>query len=284
MNRRIWLYVALLGAGAAFGAVASTLTASDPAPVDAPERRVPAAQASFARPAAGDDAAVADMLESLSTALIQESEYRLELEARISELNERVDALQAQLAAPGERRAMSREFDERRRRSGQPLTVERLVEAGMNADVARALKTRLDDIAMQRLYLRDQATREGWMGEQRYREEAQRLAAAQNNIRQEFGDDAYDRYLYASGRPNRVEIQNVLENSPAAEAGLRAGDQILAYNDARTYGPGDLRRAAQGGSAGETVALQVVRNGETVTLYLPRGPLGVQMTGVSAKP
>lgn len=282
MNRRLWLYPGLVLAGVALGSVASnSLTAENPAPQAVAEPRTPSALGQFRRPAAGDDAAVADMLESLSLALTQEAEYRLVLEEEIEALSARIDDLQARL---GEPRASSREGDPRQRRGGEPLTVARLMDAGINEDVARALKTRLDDIAMQRLYLRDQAMREGWMGDQRYREESQRLAAAQNNIRGEFGDDAYDRYLYASGRPNRVQIQSVLENSPAAEAGLRAGDQIVRYNDTRTYGPGELRRASQGGQAGETVALRVVRDGEQIDIYLPRGPLGVQMTGVSAKP
>jgi hypothetical protein len=290
MNSRILPYAALLLCGAVVGAIARGALSTSDAPAAGADPR-PAATTGTPRldpSTAGASDQVIGMLESLSAALIRESEYRLVLEEQIDALSERVDALQAQVddapAARSGRDVRRLSETDRRARATAPLTVERLMAAGMDETRARSLKSRLDDIAMQRLYLRDQATREGWMGDPRYRDEARRLMEAQNNIRSEFGDDAYDRYLYASGQPNRVQIQSVLENSPAWEAGLRAGDQILSYNDQRTYAPGELRRATQRGAAGETIAMQVMRNGELVNLYVPRGPLGVQMSGASERP
>lgn len=287
MNQRNLLYAGILLLGAVIGAMASgTLSGGDDEATPTAQRSPATVPARFEQSTAGNDGTVADMLESLSLALTQESEYRLVLEEQIAELNERVDELQARLGddRTTSRVASVRGFEARRRGANGPLNVERMVAAGMAESDARALKAKLDDIAMQRLYLRDQAQREGWMGDQRYREEAQRLAAAQGNIRNEFGDDAYDRYLYASGRPNRVQIESVLDNSPAYEAGLRIGDQILSYSDSRTYAANELRRATQQGSAGEMVPMRVMRNGETLEIYVPRGPLGVQMSGVSSKP
>ena len=93
---------------------------------------------------------------------------------------------------------------------------------------------------MERLYLRDQAIREGWMDTDQYRERLQQLEFARGELRVELGDDAFDRYLYASDRPNRVRVQSLIDGSPAAAAGLRPGDVILSYGEQRILLFGDL--------------------------------------------
>lgn len=293
MNKANFLYVGLVAGGIAIGALArdaigpsESPSSSSAAPVIAPAT-VPDVSV-LPAPTNDQERAVMGMLESLSLALTQEAEYRLVLEEQIDSLSERVDELQANAtesaSAGGTLNARAKERARRREQRGGPLTVERLVSAGMDNSTATEFKAKVDDLAMQRLYLRDQAMREGWLGEQRYREESQRLFQAQNNLRQDFGDPAYEAYLYASGRPNRVQIQNVLDGSPAAEAGLRAGDQILSYNGQRTFQTNELRTATQQGRSGEMVPVQIIRNGQTLDVYIPRGPLGIQMTGSSERP
>ncbi|MEO1573449.1 MAG: hypothetical protein AAFU65_00645, partial [Pseudomonadota bacterium] len=220
MNARVIFSVLLFATGAAAGALArgamdapATPAASPSAPsaedVLANVRNLPPADSEESRTVIG-------MLESLSIALTQEAEYRLVLEQQIDTLNNRVDELQGQMGRRAERLS-DEQIKERlstRQQRGGPLTVDKLTSAGMDDATARAFKSKVDDIALQRLYLRDQAMREGWVGDPRYREESRRLSQAQSGLRDEFGNDAYDAYLYASGRPNRIQVQNVLENSP----------------------------------------------------------------------
>lgn len=287
MNKTLVLYGGLLLGGVAIGAVARDAIDDD---TDLDQSRpAKVTQAVKLAPATNDrEAAILGMIESLSLALTQESEYRLVLEEQIESLDERIDELQSRL---GEKSLSRNNSDSAlkarmasRQRNSAGLTIERLVDAGLDEPTAKAIKTKVDDIAMQRLYLRDQAMREGWVGDQRYRQENMRLIKAQNGLRTEFGDSNYEAYLYASGRPNRVRVQNVLENSPAYEAGLRAGDEVLSYNAQRTFMPNELRQATQRGTAGEMIPLTIRRNGQTMDLYVPRGPLGIQMTGTSEKP
>ncbi|MFK8016027.1 MAG: PDZ domain-containing protein [Gammaproteobacteria bacterium] len=287
MNRALIPYVALLVGGIAIGAVARGVLNDEPAtrPVQS-DTRLPDLQR-LPEPTNDQEATIIGMIESLSLALTQESEYRLVLEEQIDGLNDRVDALTDQLDKKPPAAATERAVKDRlvsRQRRGGPLTVEKLTSAGLDERTARTMKSKVDDLAMQRLYLRDQAMREGWLGDARYREESQRLFTAQNGLRDEFGDDAYEGYLYASGRPNRVQVQNVLDNSPAFEAGLRSGDQILSYAGERTFASNELRSATQQGTAGEMIPVQIVRDGQTLDLYVPRGPLGIQMTGTSERP
>jgi hypothetical protein len=291
MNKAIFLYVGLVAGGVAIGALArDAIGPGEPSPSQAAVAATTSVPdvSSLPTPTYDQERAVMGMLESLSLALSQEAEYRLVLEEQIDSLSERVDELQANAAPParadGALNARAKERMRRRDQRGGPLTVDRLVAAGMDNSTAQEFKAKVDDLAMQRLYLRDQAMREGWLGEQRYREESQRLFQAQNNLRTDFGDPAYEAYLYASGRPNRVEIQNVLDGSPAAEAGLRAGDQILSYNGQRTFQTNELRTATQQGRSGEMIPVQIIRNGQTMDVYIPRGPLGIQMTGSSERP
>ena len=87
--------------------------------------------------------------------------------------------------------------------------------------------------------------------------------------------DSFDLLLYASGQPNRVVVESLLKRSPAAEAGLEAGDVILSYDDRRVFHPAELKQMTASGSPGESVSIEVLRKGRQVSLGVLRGPLGV---------
>ncbi|MDH3643440.1 MAG: PDZ domain-containing protein, partial [Gammaproteobacteria bacterium] len=156
------------------------------------------------------------------------------------------------------------------------VSEERLIAAGFAADQASEIVGRADAIAMQRLNTQYQAAREGWMDTDRYREAMSALPDVREELTASYGDDAYDRYLYASGRPNRLVVRDVLQDSPAGAAGLQAGDTVLAMADERIYSTRDLMAVASSGSEGETVPLVVQRGDVTFELYVPRGPLGIR--------
>src|SRR6266545_3316101 len=63
-----------------------------------------------------------------------------------------------------------------------------------------------------------------------------------------------------------VEIVEVVADSPAARAGLRAEDLIVAVNGSAVQGVEDLMRAMTGELVGETVRLDVIREGRQRTV------------------
>ena len=149
-----------------------------------------------------------------------------------------------------------------------------LIARGLSTDEAGRLRERFDENEMAELYLRDRAVREGWQGTPRYWRALREERAA---LRDDVGDDAYDLLLYAAGRNNRVVLSGVLQNSPAAAAGLRPDDVVLRYDGRSIFSPHELRILTTTGKAGAATAVDVRREGEEVRLYVPRGPLGVQL-------
>ena len=64
------------------------------------------------------------------------------------------------------------------------------------------------------------------------------------------------------GRETGVEIVEVVEGSPAANAGLRAEDLIVELNGVAVAGVDDLQRLMAGELIGESVSLETVREGK----------------------
>ena len=237
---------------------------------------------------AADYQRLEQMMSSLTEIINLEVAERRRLEGQIAELAKQVSNLSGQrtLTAEESKRLAaigSRTRDERGR-TAQELTEARFVEAGFPPDVAARLKRDMDQIALDRLYLRDQAVREGWLGSPRYRDELRALNKKQSAFREELAPDDYDRYLYAMGRPNRVVVSSVLTGSPAGESGLLPGDAILSYGGNRVFSPSEIRRETSQGDAGSVVPVEIMRDGQRQIVYIPRGPLGVNMSATSARP
>jgi hypothetical protein len=159
-----------------------------------------------------------------------------------------------------------------------------LAAAGLDASTAADIKLRHDTLAMNEMYLRDQATREQWVDTPRFAEEMSAIDSQRTSIRDEIGDDAYDRYLFALGQTNRVRVDDVMAQSPAAQAGLQTGDMILRYGDTRVFGPDELVAQTRDGTAGESVRLEIMRNGQRLEVDVPRGPLGLRIAATQDTP
>jgi hypothetical protein len=224
-------------------------------------------------------------LRRLGQALAQERSRRVELEADVAELRRRIDGRTA-ASELGDRNEASHaegnvvhSSDDTRRAERHPggLDVQALVDAGFPAQQVRAFKEKMDQIELDQLYVRDLATREGWLDTPRFREESLTPGDVARRAREEMGDEFYDWMLYTSGHPNRVRIGDVLDGSAAAAAGLRPGDLILSYDEQRIFSPGELRNSTMSGTAGDTTALSLLRDGREVHVVLPRGPLGVRI-------
>lgn len=63
-----------------------------------------------------------------------------------------------------------------------------------------------------------------------------------------------------------VLVSEVIEGSAAEEAGLEAGDIIVAVGDSRVGRPGDIRRALSGAASGDILDVEIVRRGRTLVL------------------
>ncbi len=94
-------------------------------------------------------------------------------------------------------------------------------------------------------------------------------------LRGELGDIEYEQYLTANGRPTSVQVGSVLESSPAQLAGLRPGDQITAYGGLRVFSTRELTQQTMQGEPGDSVVVDIVRDGAPMQIVLPRGPIGV---------
>ncbi len=100
-----------------------------------------------------------------------------------------------------------------------------------------------------------------------------------NPIRAELGDENYERYLEANGWPTAARIGSVIGGSPGENAGLRAGDQITSYAGQRVFNLNEINNLTVQGTVGESVLVEVERDGSSVQLTIPRGPIGVSSSG-----
>jgi C-terminal processing protease CtpA/Prc len=93
-------------------------------------------------------------------------------------------------------------------------------------------------------------------------------------MRNALGDNKYEQYLEATGRPAAVTVSNVLSGSAGDAAGLQPGDEIRRYGSERVFHEGDLIIAILQGEPGESVTIEVERDGTVFHMTVPRGPLG----------
>jgi membrane-associated protease RseP (regulator of RpoE activity) len=217
---------------------------------------------------AAGSGAPADASDDLERSLAVEQSLRI--------LGQRLTTLEARLAATPSSDAVAEDAGPATPSAGG-LNLDTLLAAGVDSGVANDIARRLSQRDMQRLELRDQASREGWIGDERFVEQMRQLQDDVPGLREEIGEDAYDRFLYLSGQANRVKIASVIDESPAQLAGLKAGDLVLGYADSRIFSYADLRSATQAEERGEYIMIRIQRNGETLDLTLPRGPLGIRL-------
>jgi C-terminal processing protease CtpA/Prc len=156
-------------------------------------------------------------------------------------------------------------------------SVENLIKAGIPAEQAAWIQARLDEYDLKMLYLKDRATREGWLKTARYNKEYRQLLNAHQELRPEIGDNAYDRMLYTLGRANRVVVREIIQNSAAEQYGLQANDRIIMYDGQRVFTGQELNDLVSQGIAGVPVLVRVRRDDQQFDFYLPRGPVGIRM-------
>jgi len=232
------------------------------------------------------------IIDSMSTTnqLISQNTEALEdeniaLNTRISELENIIESYKSETSSDED--PEENEDSEKKSRfdpDNYVLTIEQLVEAGIDTGVASDIVSRRQELELKKLELRDRAAREGYLGTSSYIQELRKLQNEETSLREEIGDNSYDKYLYATGQNNRVQILSVMANSAAEQIGLKNGDIILNYGDQKLFEWSELQRATANGVRNEYVSIDVMRDGTMMNLWIPRGPLGVRLDMVRVKP
>jgi hypothetical protein len=274
-------------------------SAGEPRPATEPRRAMitpvdrPAGPTPEVTPSKKDRPGSASWVAEIVARLDRAASERHTLEQEVAALHERVHELEARLAqvatqgAPAAARdqgvAGPRSAEQEAVDPSIPLAT-RLTALGLDRDRAAEIAQRVNELDLDRLYLRDQATREGWFNTPRYGQAVRDLNRDANALREDVGDDAYDRYLYATGQANRVVVGSIIPGSSAEEAGLEAGDTVLRYDDQRVFSNAELQSATAAGLAGELVTVTVLRGGQRMQVYVPRGPLGIRLRAERSHP
>ncbi len=217
---------------------------------------------------------------TLRQALAEERGERDALEAQLERLRQELDELawrdEAPEAEPGAEEMGAEVQPER-----PWFDAEALARHGVQPSEVDGLREAFDASELALLQLEDEARREGWYDDPRYRLRLRDLRVA---LRAELGDERFDLILFATGRHNRVVVTDLLAGSPAERAGVQAGDEILSYAERQVFRGMELKRATTEGRTGERVELVVLRNGSRERLWVPRGPLGIRMRPASRPP
>lgn len=164
-----------------------------------------------------------------------------------------------------------REMDARNRPDRQQRESARLVAAGFSKDRIEWIQRRRDELqAQQEQFWKDQKD----MGRPIDVNTASAYMFDPDlDLRTDIGDDEYAKYRQALGRPVGIGILQVQQDTGAASAGMKAGDQIVAYGGKRVYNVYMLNGLLAESSPGGIVTVDVLRNGQTIQLVLPGGPI-----------
>jgi hypothetical protein len=229
-------------------------------------------------------------LRRLEELLLEEREARIALEETVGmlmdELNSGGRADESAAVVREARRAAGEEVRQEPRSRDRSnwmqhyneSRIERMVEGGFTEEEARHLIEQESAASYQ-------AMRAAWEAE-RNGEPVDPFASwndPQRILRDSVGDDAYERYLKTQGQPTSVEVTQVMSQSPGDRVGLQPGDRISRYNGERVFSISDLRSLTMQGSPGESVVVEIVRDGMLMQLTLPAGPIGITGTGARTR-
>jgi hypothetical protein len=223
--------------------------------------------------ARGTDGSTA-RLAALETALAVEAEQRAALEARVGDLAAEVDALRAiprdetqprNRPTDAEAAEARQRFDPAARQVAlQEWQTEQLVAHGFSPQRAEFVMRLSQVLRMESIQAEYDAARGVDTGTQTNR-----------TLRSELGDAEYEQYLRALNQPTSVPVLEVLASSPSERAGLKPGDEVIAYGGERVFNIRELNELTREGTAGQSVVVDIMRDGQQIQLVMPRGPLGI---------
>jgi len=270
MKRQTSLLLAAVLFGMVISAVVASRLANDEpskgqSPINGPQSPE---QVSIGDPSGFEPDQLAGILESLTSTLNEEVSERRLLTQQLEQLQAEVKKLQIEHRDSDETVSAERvAFSQARE--------DRFAEMGFTWQDLEAIGPLLAAMQVLGIELDDLARREGWLNTSRYNEEMAALSTFDSPIRDELGDDGYDRYLYAMGRPNRVVVGSTIETSQARTAGLERGDVIVRYGGEPVYSNYHLVRLRSSGKLGAPVVVEITRDGQPMQITMPRGPMGI---------
>lgn len=228
--------------------------------------------------------ALLSRIQALEDELANEQSIRQQHELRLSELEQQLINTQA-ITHDTAVMETDKASGEPVKTSIKPQTLqEKLLATSIPLDTIQRIQQRIGQNRLTRLELRNQAIREEWIDSPEYIEKEQQLPGATDGLREEFGDQIFDQYLYASGRPNRVVVTEVYSGSAAKTAGIEPGDIILSYASSTIFSMRELQLATTEGISGEIVLIEILRDNSPFSTSVPRGPLGISMTITRKEP
>lgn len=256
-------------------AAAAAMTLRDGDPVISPAPSI------AAYPAPTGD--VQQRLALLEATIREEQQLRFEMQQKLSDLEQLNESLVQQLASVSQMRTQNFEdgfqplreqIAERRANAAETdptdRVQQRLVEAGFDAYEAEEITRIIEEQQMRRLNALYAAEQSG----ERVDIQAFQAEATQE-LKDRLGETDYEKYLEATRRPTSVNVRNVLESSPAQAAGLQTGDEIIRYDGERVYNVNELNRLTSSVDASGSVLVEVMRDGQTISMSLPAGPIGI---------
>ena len=227
-------------------------------------------------------------ISALEEALAEERNQRIQLQAEVANLKsssltaESSDALApntGRFALVGEDgipenlQEIRAQIEDRRnatRANAEGRQLANLIEAGFDEFQAEEIIRTTEEMQMNLLNARFEASQSG---EDFDAGEIQAQATAE--FRSSLGDADYERYLEATNQSTSVDVTNVLASSPAENSGMQSGDQIISYNGERVFNTNDLTRLSSSVQASGNVVVEVLRDGQPVSLSMPTGPIGI---------
>lgn len=168
-----------------------------------------------------------------------------------------------------------------RYRKYRRMQLQRLIDAGLNPDRAEFILHKQERFQFEHMqvtyeyrHLRDKSSEEA----QALKEKLEIYSHPRKLFEHELSPQEFELYLDANGGRQEMQVDNVVADTPAYNAGLQPGDKIISYNGERVFHMGDLRQQIYKVAPGETVAVEVQRAGSSSTeiIYVPSGPLGIQ--------
>ena len=159
-----------------------------------------------------------------------------------------------------------------------------LVSAGVNPGIADDILGRMRQQQFRRMELRNLIRRNSSSDTRQDRDELRELNENRISLRSELGDDNYDEYLIVSGLNNRVKVSSVVAGSPAELNGVQKDDVVLYYGDQKIMNVYDVQQAALEGDIGGFVNVEILRDGNRMSLTLPRGTLEVTLDAMQIEP
>ena len=222
-------------------------------------------------------AATETRIRALETAVAEERNARQLLEdelqilyAEIGQLSEERDERKANDEQFQESQRQMEVLREQRADRTDEGRLTRLINAGFTPERADWILQREAELQMEVMQARFDARRSG--------EPLNRFNPSLNPnsvLRSEIGDAQYEQYLQANNRSTAISVGSVLESSPGQRAGLQPGDQIVSYDGNRVFDVSDLNQQTMLGEPGESVVVDITRDGMPMQIVLPRGPIGV---------